>query len=61
MSSYDELFKYKGWIEDREPCLFDIALPEDSLLTPKIKWETGKISPVISEEIVKKVKEILGR
>ncbi len=61
LSSYDELIMYKGWIEDKEPCLFEIALPEDSLLTPKIKWETGKINPVISEVIVEKVKEILRR
>ncbi len=61
LPSYEELSKYKGWIEDKEPCLFDIALPENSLLTPKIKWETGKISPVISDDIVENVKEILRR
>jgi acetolactate synthase-1/2/3 large subunit len=61
LSCYDELAKYKGWIDDKEPCLFDIVLPEDSLLTPKIKWETGKISPVISEDVVEKVKDLLSR
>lgn len=59
--SYEELSKYYGWIDDKEPCLFDIALPEESLLTPKIKWETGKISPVISEDIVEKVKKLLSK
>lgn len=61
LASYDELSNYKGWIDDKEPCLFDISLPEDSLLTPKIKWETGKISPIISEEVVEKVKSILRK
>ena len=61
LSSYDELIKFKGWIDDKESCLFDIALPEDSLLTPKIKWETGKISPVISEDVVDKVKALLRK
>ena len=61
LSCYDDLCEYKGWIEDKEPCLFDIALPEDSLLTPKIKWETGKISPVISEDVVENVKAILSK
>lgn len=61
LSSYDELSKYKGWIDDKEACLFDIALPEDSLLTPKIKWETGKINPEISVDIVNNVKAILHR
>lgn len=59
LSSYNELCKYKGWIDDKEPSLFDITLSEDSLLTPKIKWETGKISPAISDEVVEQVWSIL--
>ncbi len=59
--SYNELKEYKEWIVDNEPCLFDIALPEDSLLTPKIKWETSKITPAIPDQVIAKVKEILGR
>ena len=61
LSSYSELNKYKDWIDDNSPCLFDIALPEESFLTPKIKWETGMISPSIPEEILLKVKNILNR
>lgn len=59
--SYEQLADYKEWVSDNEPCLFDIALPEDSLLTPKIKWETGKISPAIPEAVVEKVRGILSR
>ncbi len=61
LDNYEDLAKYKEWVTDNEPCLFDIALPEDSLLTPKIKWETGKISPAIPEDVVEKVKAILGK
>ena len=61
LSSYDELINYKGWIEDNEPCLIDIALPEDSLLTPKIKWETGKISPEIPVDVIQQVQDILRK
>lgn len=61
LSSYTELGNYKDWIEDKDPCLFDIALPENSLLTPKIKWETSNISPAIPERVAARVKEILGR
>lgn len=57
--SYNELDQYQDWIEDGEPCLFDISLSENSFLTPKIKWETGKIYPEISQEITEKVKAIL--
>lgn len=59
LSNYEELDKYNELIRDTNPCLFDIDLPEDSLLTPKIKWETGKISPAIQEDMVDKVKAIL--
>lgn len=59
LSCYKELDDYKGWIKDFYPCLFDIALTEDSLLTPKIKWETGKISPSIPENIRDSVIKLL--
>ena len=61
LASYSDLKNYKDWIDDKEPCLFDIPLPENSLLTPKIKWETSKISPAIPEDVVVRVKEILSR
>ena len=60
LNSYEELIDYKEWIDDHEPCLFDIALPEESLLTPKIKWETGKINPSISEEVMDEIRTILS-
>lgn len=61
LDNYENLFEHKEWIQDNRPCLFDIALPEMSLLTPKIKWETGIISPSIPEEIIEKVKMILRK
>lgn len=57
--SYEELQKYENWINDNEPCLFDISLPEDSLLTPKIKFETGKIRPEIDESVTEEIIAIL--
>lgn len=61
LESYEQLADYRKWVTDNNPCLFDVALPEDSLLTPKIKWETGKISPAIPEEVVEKVRSILSK
>ena len=61
LPSYENLSEFKEWILDNEPCLFDISLSEDSLLTPKIKWETGKINPAISEDVMKEVKKILSK
>lgn len=59
LQSYKDLDNYKFWIEDNEPCLFNIMLPEDSFLIPKIKWEEYKIVPALSEKITTKVKSIL--
>ena len=61
LDSYNELDNYTDWISDVEPCLFDISLPENSFLTPKIKWETGKIFPEISHDKIVKVKSILQK
>lgn len=61
LSSYEYLDDYKEWINDNEPCLFDISLPEDSFLTPKIKFETGVMSPLLSNDINTIVNEILTR
>lgn len=60
LESYVELDDYSEWITDDEPCLFDIPLPENSFLTPKIKFETGIINPKLDENVVSKVKAILN-
>ena len=59
VGSYEELDKYKEWFSDDEPCLIDIPLPENSFLTPKIKWETGNIFPEIPQDVVASVQKIL--
>ena len=61
LSSYEELDNYKEWLEDNEPCLFDILLPEESFLTPKIKFETGFIFPRLDDEVFAEAKAILAR
>ena len=59
LSNYNELDNYKGWFTDNEPCVFNILLPKESFLTPKIKFETGIISPKLDENIIDEVKNIL--
>lgn len=61
LSSYEELDEYKEWIVDEEPCLFDISLPEESFLTPKIKFETGLIAPKLDDSVFRKAKELLSK
>ena len=60
LSSYEKLNDYGEWISDDEPCLFDIALPQNSLLTPKIKFETGKMRPELDQSVIDGVTSILG-
>lgn len=59
LSSYMELDSCSTWFADNEPCLISITMPEDTLLIPKIKWETGKITPALSEDLLEKVSHIL--
>lgn len=59
LDSYEELDNYKEWFADDSPCLFDISLPEETYLTPKIKFETGMISPKLDDDVFSKAKAIL--
>lgn len=61
LASYEELDNYEDWIDDNEPCLFDISLPEETFLTPKIKFETGMMSPKLSNSVFEKVMSILSK
>ena len=59
LPSYNDLDNYLEWINDDEPCLFDIDLPENSLLTPKINFESGVILPKLPDDIKEQVFRIL--
>lgn len=55
----DRLNDYKNWLADDEPCLINIYIPENTMLIPKINWDTGKICPNLEREVVQRVKDIL--
>lgn len=59
LKSYTELDSYSEWFIDDEPCLLNIFIPTETLLIPKIKWETGKIMPELPSDVYSKVKELL--
>ena len=61
IDSYENLDEYELWIKDNEPCLIDISLPENSLLTPKIKFETQKIRPELDGSVVEEVLDIIAK
>lgn len=58
--SYHELKDYKDWFNDNEPCLINMSLDPETLLIPKIKWETGLIMPLLDDELNKKVLSLLN-
>ena len=58
LNSYKELDKIEDWLYDNIPCLIDIKLPENSLLTPKIQFETQKVRPELDDKVVFRVKEL---
>ena len=57
--SYHELKEHKEWLMDDDPCLINMFLDPETLLIPKIKWESGKIMPALSNELQKKVETLL--
>ena len=59
LESYKTLDMHAGWFMDSEPCMINISMPEDTLLIPKIKWETGKITPALTEDLLEKITKLL--
>lgn len=59
LQDFNKLDEYKSWLEDAEPCLLNLKIEWDTLLIPKIKWESGKILPELSDNLLQKVEELL--
>ena len=60
INSFDDFKKYKDWFVDLEPTLFDIYLPEGTLLIPKISWDNGAVKPDLDLELQQKIQELIG-
>lgn len=60
IQSYHELKNYSSWLTDNEACLINMFLDPDTLLIPKIKWETGLIMPILDKEMNDKVLSLLN-
>lgn len=51
---------FQVWMNDDEPCVINIMLPDDTMLIPKIKWETYQEEPELRGDILEKVNSILN-
>ncbi len=61
LPSYESLDEFKEWVIDNEPCVINITMPEDTLLIPKIKWETGRIMPLLDNQLEQQVSDLLSK
>ena len=59
LKSYNELDKCKSYISDKEPCLINILLPEDTLLLPKMNWNQKDMLPLLEDKLLDKVQQVL--
>ena len=60
LDGYEGLDDCSEWMSDDEPCLFNIMLPEATILQPKMNWNDREMKPLLSCKIMDKVKEILA-
>lgn len=60
LSSLEELDLCTNWLSDKEPCLINIILPEDTLLQPKMSWNQKEMLPLLDESIMCEVRNILA-
>lgn len=56
----EELDKCRAWLNDDEPCMINILLPEDTLLLPKMNWNQKEMVPLPPDDVTKRVREILS-
>lgn len=61
LSSYEQLDECAAWLLDSEPCLIDITLSTDTLLIPKLDFNTMEVKPKLSSEKAEYVRTILQR
>lgn len=59
-NGFEKLNEVADWLADDEPCLMNILLPENTLLLPKMNWNEREMKPLLSNEIMNKVREILA-
>ena len=59
LNGYEELEGCTDWLNDNEPCLINIILPEATILQPKMNWNDREMKPLLSDEIMEKARSFL--
>lgn len=60
LNCYKELPSCADWLTDKEPCLINILLPEDSLLLPKMNWNQKEMLPALENNVITSVRKVLA-
>lgn len=60
LDGFEDLDSMKAWLSDNEPCLINIMLPEATILQPKMNWNDKEMKPLLSDDVMEKVREILA-
>lgn len=60
LESYEDLESCKEWLRDGDPCLINIHLPDDTLLLPKMNWNEKEMIPLLNDELMNGVRNILS-
>lgn len=59
LNGFERLDDCTDWLEDDEPCLINIILPEATILQPKMNWNDREMKPLLSDEVMGKARVIL--
>lgn len=59
VDDFSKIKEYSEWISDNEPCLFNIILPDNTLLLPKMNWNEREMKPLLSSKLLKEAHNIL--
>ncbi len=59
LDGFERLDDCREWLEDDEPCLINILLPEATILQPKMNWNEREMKPLLSDEVMDRARQIL--
>ncbi len=60
IEGYEGLDSCADWMKDKEPCLINILLPDATVLLPKMNWNDREMKPLLSDDVMNRVRSVLG-
>lgn len=60
LDGFERLDDCKDWLNDNEPCLINIVLPEATVLQPKMNWNDREMKPLLSNDVMDKARKMLA-